>query len=182
MLPRRSWPSLTQWPCSAPRATTTPAPTNPAASEALLAQDCLSTVIELDPAGHRARRVGAMTGFVAAFTEGPIDFYKSQIQVQIIRARSDPAYKAPYTTVAECVRQTVRLNGFKGPFQGLGATLLRNSIITFYLLHWAACGFFFVARQGSFGPATWVGANSAPPAADGSSSGGVLYGASVVEL
>src|SRR6056297_234646 len=26
--------------------------------EALLAQDCLSTVIELDPAGHRARRVG----------------------------------------------------------------------------------------------------------------------------
>ena len=31
---------------------------------ALLAQDCLSTVIELDPAGHRARRIGAMTGYV----------------------------------------------------------------------------------------------------------------------
>ena len=56
----------------------------------------------------------------------------------------------------------------------LGATLLRNSIITFYLLHWAACGFFFIARQGSFGPQTWIGANAAPPAADGSSSGGVL--------
>lgn len=26
-------------------------------------------------------KAGAMTGFVAAFTEGPIDFYKSQIQV-----------------------------------------------------------------------------------------------------
>jgi len=32
--------------------------------EAMLAQDCLSTVIELDPAGKTARRVGAMVGFV----------------------------------------------------------------------------------------------------------------------
>lgn len=26
-------------------------------------------------------KAGAITGFIAAFTEGPIDFYKSQIQV-----------------------------------------------------------------------------------------------------
>ena len=32
--------------------------------DALLAQDCLSTVIELDPAGKSARRIGAMTGFI----------------------------------------------------------------------------------------------------------------------
>ena len=32
--------------------------------EALIAQDCLSTVIELDPKGKSARRVGAMVGFV----------------------------------------------------------------------------------------------------------------------
>lgn len=32
--------------------------------EALVAQDCLSTVIELDPAGKSARRIGAMTGFI----------------------------------------------------------------------------------------------------------------------
>ena len=32
--------------------------------DAMLAQDCLSTVIELDPAGKTARRVGAMVGFV----------------------------------------------------------------------------------------------------------------------
>ncbi len=32
--------------------------------EALLAQDCLSTVIELDPSGRRARRVGSMSGFI----------------------------------------------------------------------------------------------------------------------
>ena len=32
--------------------------------EALLAQDCLSTVIELDPAGKSARRIGAMVDFL----------------------------------------------------------------------------------------------------------------------
>jgi mannitol 2-dehydrogenase len=32
--------------------------------DALLAQDCLSTVIELDPAGKSARRIGSMVGFI----------------------------------------------------------------------------------------------------------------------
>lgn len=72
-------------------------------------------------------KAGAMTGFVAAFTEGPIDFYKSQLQVQIIRSKQDPNYKPPYTSVVECVRQTIRNNGVRGPFQGLSATLLRNT-------------------------------------------------------
>ena len=40
-----------------------------------------------------AVQAGAITGFVSAFAEGPIDFFKSQIQVQIIRSRSDPNYK-----------------------------------------------------------------------------------------
>ena len=33
---------------------------------------------------------------------------------------------AAYTSVSECVRQTIRLNGFKGPFQGLFTTMVRN--------------------------------------------------------
>lgn len=37
-------------------------------------------------------KAGAITGFAAAFTEAPIDFYKSQIQVQIIRSKADPNY------------------------------------------------------------------------------------------
>ena len=41
-------------------------------------------------------QAGAITGFIAAFVEGPIDFYKSQIQVQIIRSRADPNYKRSY--------------------------------------------------------------------------------------
>lgn len=72
-------------------------------------------------------KAGLITGFVAAFTEGPIDFYKSQMQVQIINQKRDPNYKAPYTTVAACVKATIRQNGFRGPFQGLGATILRNT-------------------------------------------------------
>lgn len=62
-------------------------------------------------------KAGAITGFIAAFTEGPIDFYKSQIQVQIIRSKADPNYKPPYTKVSSCVQATIRENGFKGPFQ-----------------------------------------------------------------
>ena len=42
-------------------------------------------------------KAGAITGFVAAFTEGPIDFYKSQIQVQIIRSKTNPEYKGAST-------------------------------------------------------------------------------------
>jgi solute carrier family 25 (mitochondrial carnitine/acylcarnitine transporter), member 20/29 len=46
--------------------------------------------------------------------------------VQIIRAKADPSYKAPFTNMSDCVRQSFAANGFRAPFQGLGATLLRN--------------------------------------------------------
>ena len=72
-------------------------------------------------------KAGAMTGFAASFFEAPIDFYKSQIQVQIIRSKSDPTYRPPYTSVTQCVRATLATSGFKGPFQGLGATVVRNT-------------------------------------------------------
>jgi Mitochondrial carrier protein len=148
-----------------------------------------------------AAQAGAITGFVASFAESPIDFYKSQIQVQIIRSKADPAYKgggslaccapahlhpaqslscwgcmltppkempaivpscwgphpsrmlqsslrradheglaaprpsgdclgcagaAPFTTVVDCVKASIKQNGIRGPFQGLGPTLLRD--------------------------------------------------------
>lgn len=34
---------------------------------------------------------------------------------------------APYTSVSQCVRATLATNGFRGPFQGLGPTILRNT-------------------------------------------------------
>ena len=33
---------------------------------------------------------------------------------------------APFTNMTDCVRATLRANAVKGPFQGLGATLVRN--------------------------------------------------------
>ena len=72
-------------------------------------------------------QAGAMTGFVAAFAEAPIDFYKSQMQVQVVRSRSDPTYTPPYSSVVDCVRATLRESGARGPFQGLGVTLVRNT-------------------------------------------------------
>jgi hypothetical protein len=36
-------------------------------------------------------------------------------------------------------------------------TLVRNATLLFYLVHWFGCIFYFMARQGGFGPYTWVG-------------------------
>lgn len=50
---------------------------------------------------HFLTQAGAITGFVAAFFESPIDFFKSQIQVQIIRSKQDPNYKRAFPS--QCV-------------------------------------------------------------------------------
>lgn len=34
---------------------------------------------------------------------------------------------APYTAVTQCVKATIATSGIKGPFQGLGPTILRNT-------------------------------------------------------
>ncbi len=36
---------------------------------------------------------------MAAFSEGPIDFYKSQVQVQIIRSKANPDYKGAHVNI-----------------------------------------------------------------------------------
>ena len=59
--------------------------------EAMLAQDCVSTVIELDPSGRSARRVGAMTGFL------PVE----QDNASLIAAMSDPVIRIVSLTVTE---------------------------------------------------------------------------------
>ena len=52
---------------------------------------------------------GFITGAVAAFAESPIDFYKSQIQVQMVRAKSDPAYKGePGFSATDCTFDDTR--------------------------------------------------------------------------
>uniref|UniRef100_A0A383WLL7 Ion transport domain-containing protein n=1 Tax=Tetradesmus obliquus TaxID=3088 RepID=A0A383WLL7_TETOB len=41
----------------------------------------------------------------------------------------------------------------------LAVTLARNFALCFFTVHWGACGFWYIARQGGFSPQTWVGAN-----------------------
>lgn len=59
--------------------------------EALKAQDCLSTVIELDPSGRRARRVGAMIDFLPVQDDN----------AALIAAMADPAIRIVSLTVTE---------------------------------------------------------------------------------
>ena len=59
--------------------------------EAMLAQDCLSTIIELDPSGRSARRVGAMTGFIAVQDDN----------AALIAAMADPTIRIVSLTVTE---------------------------------------------------------------------------------
>ena len=59
--------------------------------DAMLGQDCLSTIIELDPSGRSARRVGAMTGFIEVQADN----------AALIAAMSDPAIRIVSLTVTE---------------------------------------------------------------------------------
>lgn len=59
--------------------------------QALADQDYLSTVITLDPAGHAARRIGAMTGFVPVADDN----------APLIAAMTDPAIRIVSLTVTE---------------------------------------------------------------------------------
>ena len=59
--------------------------------DAMLAQDCLSTVIELDPSGYSARRVGAMVGFLPVEADN----------ASLIAAMADPAIRIVSLTVTE---------------------------------------------------------------------------------
>ncbi|WP_444666238.1 mannitol dehydrogenase family protein [Cereibacter changlensis] len=59
--------------------------------EALAGQDNLSTVIELDPAGHRARQIGAMTGFLPVEPDN----------AALIEAMADPRIRIVSLTVTE---------------------------------------------------------------------------------
>ncbi|KAK2079860.1 hypothetical protein QBZ16_002255 [Prototheca wickerhamii] len=43
-----------------------------------------------------------------------------------IRQQTSPSYKAPFTTLRQAVRASFQANGLRGPFQGLGITIVRN--------------------------------------------------------
>ncbi len=57
---------------------------------------------------------GSMSQGIAAFMEGPIDFYKTQMQIQIIKSKSIPGYVPEFTGVANAASKIVKANGVIG--------------------------------------------------------------------
>lgn len=70
---------------------------------------------------------GGITGGIVAFVEGPIDLFKTQLQVQVFQER--PLFTSFFGTV----RYITSNYGFKGWFQGVTPTVLRNTpAVSFY--------------------------------------------------
>ena len=71
---------------------------------------------------------GAVTGMAVTFVETPMDLFKSQLQVQIVRAKDNPEYKAQFSTVGGAIKQIIKTNGILGCYQGFCTTLIRDTI------------------------------------------------------
>lgn len=69
---------------------------------------------------------GSVAWGVASLAESPIDFFKSQMQKQLIDSRQNPGTPLKFTSMADALRRSIALNGVLGPYQGFSATLLRN--------------------------------------------------------
>jgi len=67
---------------------------------------------------------GAITGGVAACVETPIDLFKTQMQVEILRSKSGSSPR--YRHVFHAGKVIIQNNGIRGAFQGMGATIARD--------------------------------------------------------
>ena len=69
---------------------------------------------------------GALAWSWGALVECPIDFFKTQMQIQIIKAKSNPEFKSEYSGIVDCFKKIMKRNGFFGAYQGFFAHLCRN--------------------------------------------------------
>jgi len=63
---------------------------------------------------------GTMVGFTVSFVESPVDFFKSQLQVQY--GTGTPKYNG----FLDCARKIISNHGIRGMYQGLSATFIRD--------------------------------------------------------
>jgi len=78
--------------------------------------------VEVDRRTYQATpyvMAGAIAGVALSFVEGPVELFKSKMQVQY---DANSAYKGSF----DCARQIFKNHGIRGVFQGLGATAARN--------------------------------------------------------
>lgn len=72
----------------------------------------------------RIALAGGFCGFVLSFIEGPLDLFKIKMQMQKGAASDLTRYKSS----ADAARHIFRQHGWRGVTQGLGATILRNTL------------------------------------------------------
>jgi solute carrier family 25 carnitine/acylcarnitine transporter 20/29 len=69
---------------------------------------------------------GSIAWGVGAIAECPIDFFKTQMQIQIIKAKTNPNYVPEYNGIYDCFKKVIKVNGIKGAYQGIVPHLMRN--------------------------------------------------------
>jgi len=107
---------------------------------------------------------GFITGFTISFVEGPVDFLKSQMQVQI------GSGQLKYNGVFDVARLVLSKYGIRGIYQGLGPTFLRDipSNASYF-------GFYELSRRAMVSPGKNVGEIPAWKVMIAGGIGGMMY-------
>lgn len=92
---------------------------------------------------------GALAGAVQSIISSPIELAKTRLQIQ-----GESGGRALYKGPVDCLRQLLRVEGFRGAFRGLGSTILRDA---------PGFGVYFASyeqmlRAGASGPASLMAA------------------------
>jgi solute carrier family 25 carnitine/acylcarnitine transporter 20/29 len=69
---------------------------------------------------------GAIAWGLGAIAECPIEFFKTQMQVQIIKAKTNPKYVTEYSSTTDCFKKIINAKGFIGMYQGFMSHFARN--------------------------------------------------------
>ena len=69
---------------------------------------------------------GGFAWGVGSLIECPIDFLKTQLQIQIIKSKTIKEFKPEFQGIKDLAKKIWNTNGLTGFYQGLSAQLLRN--------------------------------------------------------
>lgn len=72
-------------------------------------------------------KAGGFAWGIAALAECPIDFFKTQMQIQIIKSKTIEGFVPEYTNMKDCFNKVIKLNGPLGAFQGIVPHIMRNT-------------------------------------------------------
>ena len=69
---------------------------------------------------------GGFAWGIGALIECPIDFFKTQMQIQIIKSVVNFNHVVELTSMSNCIRKAIKTNGIFGIYQGFVPHLMRN--------------------------------------------------------